>query len=313
MKQEQINYIAVGSFVLLMLVALIYSLYRITGQSANKDLYYVHYNNVTGIKEGSTVTYAGYPVGTVLDIEPVRQDGQTRYQLELGIQADWPIPDDSTARIVMPGLLTEKQINISEGSSPNLHAPGATLRSLASVDLMALLNVMAGEFQDISDESLKPMIDNISRHLDKVGVEINKQVPQIAQDAGQLINNLTATSEQLRKLLNEQNQARLSNLFANAETMAHSLSQLTTSLDKASTQIEELLTNSNRMLKDNTQDIRQAVLDLRRSLDVVSQSIDGIVHDVSMTSRNMNELSRELRANPGLLLSGKPPADQAKE
>jgi len=313
MKQENINYIAVGSFVLLMLLLLIYSLYRITGQTANKDIYYVQYSNVTGITSGSTVTYSGYPVGTVLEISPQREDGQTRYQLSLGIQSDWAIPDNSVARIVMPGILTEKQIDISEGDSKNMLQPGETLRSQSSVDLMALMNVMAGEFEDISDESLKPLIDNINNHITTLGTEFSNNIPQMTHDARNMINNLNHTSEQLRELLNEKNQKRLSSLFTNADEMSKSLNSLTGSLDKAGGQIDKLLSRSNRMLEENNQDIRHAILDLRRSLDVVSQSIDSIVHNVAITSRNMNELSRELRANPGLLLNGKPPQDNAKE
>lgn len=313
MKQENINYIAVGSFVLLMILLLLYSLFRITGQSANKDIYYVEYHNVTGVQPGTTVTYSGYPVGTVLEIEPVRKNGQTRYQLALGIESDWPIPANSTARIVMPGILTEKQINISEGDSAELLQPGDTLHSLATVDLMALMNVMAGEFQDISDESLKPMIDNISKHLDTIGNEFSTNIPRMTHDARELISNLNQSSQQLRDLLNEENQQRLSSLFSNADEMTQSLNSLTASLDQASNRLDDLLRNSNRMLHENNQDIRHAVLDLRRSLDVVSQSIDSIVHNVATTSRNMNELSRELRANPGLLLNGKPPEDNAKE
>ena len=64
MKRDNVNYLLVGSFVLLMAGVLLYALYRITGHSAKGDLYVTHFSNVAGIKEGSLVTYEGFEVGT---------------------------------------------------------------------------------------------------------------------------------------------------------------------------------------------------------------------------------------------------------
>ncbi|HEX6828363.1 MAG TPA: MlaD family protein, partial [Burkholderiales bacterium] len=65
MKRESVNYALVGSFVLLMFVALLYGLYRVTGHQRQQDTYYISLANVAGISDGSTVSYEGYPVGNV--------------------------------------------------------------------------------------------------------------------------------------------------------------------------------------------------------------------------------------------------------
>ena len=48
---------------------------------------------------------------------------------------------------------------------------------------------------------------------------------------------------------------------------------------------------------------------LRYTLEELSASAEGILQNLESTSRNMNEFSRQLRRNPGLLLSGKPAAE----
>jgi len=45
MKRDNVNYLLVGSFVLLMGAILLYALYRITGHSAKGDTYFTHFPN----------------------------------------------------------------------------------------------------------------------------------------------------------------------------------------------------------------------------------------------------------------------------
>lgn len=79
MKKENINYLAVGSFVLTMLAVLLITLFKITGQDFKGDPYYVRYTNITGIDEGSVVTFGGYSVGNVEEVIPERSAGKTLY------------------------------------------------------------------------------------------------------------------------------------------------------------------------------------------------------------------------------------------
>ena len=85
MKRENINYIVVGSFVVVMLVAFFVVMYQVTGRSGPTEQYFVMYSNVTGVKYGTPVLYEGFQVGQVEQIQPVRESGKTRYQLTLAV------------------------------------------------------------------------------------------------------------------------------------------------------------------------------------------------------------------------------------
>lgn len=305
MKKDNINYLMVGSFVLAMLILLVVTLYKITGRGANSDTYYVHFKNVNGIREGTVVTYGGFQIGQLLGISPMREEGKTKYKLELGIRPDWDIPTDSVARIVSPGLLSDSQIEISEGDSENNLKSGDTIKGAASLNIMALFDSMGDDFQDLTEQGIKPLLKGLTKQIDS-------SIPRITEDTSRLLISLNKSAEQLTKILNSENQKHLSNVFANADKITTNLSNLSEGLNRASQQIDQLLATSNDMLTENGADIRKAVLDLRASLDTVSENIDSIVYNMDVTSRNMNEFSRQIRDNPGVLLSGKPPNDEGE-
>jgi len=115
MKRENINYFAVGVFVLSMLAMFFVVLYKITGRTGPTDEYYVVYSNVTGLKYGTPVLYEGYQIGQVEKIDPVHSGGATRYQISLSVIKDWKIPSDSIAHLVTSGLISAITIDIKEG------------------------------------------------------------------------------------------------------------------------------------------------------------------------------------------------------
>jgi len=307
MKQDNVNYLVVGVFVLSMFILLLVVLFRITGNTADTEAYFVDYTNITGINKGSPVTYGGYQIGQVDDILPRNISGKTRYRLELGLKAGWKIPSDSVARIVSPGLLSDDLIDIAEGESTTYVAPNGIIQGQDSINMMATLNTVAYEIKDLSDNSIKPLINNLNRHVDTIGTDLNTSIPTVTASINQLLDSLNSSANQLAELLNEKNQQHLSSVFENADVISKNLSTLTENFNNARAQIDQLLKNSNQILTDNSDDIRHSVIDLRSSLGIISENINAIIYNLESTSRNVNEFSRQIRDNPGVLISGTVP------
>ena len=306
MKQDHINYFAVGLFVLISLLALMVVMYRITGRSTNVDEYFVELHNVSGIRTGSPVTYAGFQIGQLGDIMPVRSQGQTRYRLQLLIKSGWTIPTDSTATIVTPGLLAEKQIDISEGKSTRFLKPGATIAGIEATDMFKLVSDMSSQFQQLSDQGLKPLLDTINH-------EITSTVPALTKQTEQLLKRLNASADRLLVLMQTADDKRLNTIVSNTETMTTNLLKVSDRLSRASTEVDKLLHSTTSLMNENNKDLRQAVLDLRTSMDVVANNINSVVDHIDTTARNMSEFSRQIRNNPGVILNGKPPKDAATQ
>lgn len=305
MKRDHINYFAVGLFVLLALALLMVVMFRITGRSANVDTYYVELKNVSGIRNGSPVSYAGYQIGQIAAIAPVRDTQGTRYRLELVLNKGWSIPVDSTAQIVTPGLLAEKQIDISEGASVDMLKPGALIGSVEAADMFQLVSDVSAEFRKLSDQGLKPLFDTLNR-------EITQTVPAMTQQTTSLLTQLNASAARLLKLMETMDDKRVNAIVGNTETVTTNLLDVSQQLTQSAGKIDSILSNTSTMVGENGHDLRQAILDLRASMGVVAENINSIVYHIDSTSRNMNEFTRQLRDNPAVILNSKPPVDAAQ-
>ena len=61
MKNNRLNYVIVGAFVLLVLAGLVASVALLTGRTGATDDYFAIYKNVTGVAFGSRVLFEGFP------------------------------------------------------------------------------------------------------------------------------------------------------------------------------------------------------------------------------------------------------------
>ena len=285
MKRDNINYFMVGLFVIAALLLLFAMLYRITGQQTGAEEYHVEFDKVTGIKDGAAVTYGGYQIGQVTSMSPVREQSRTRYRLKLSIRGGWKIPEDSVAQIITPGLIADRQIEISEGRSGRYLSAGDTLRSQEAVDMMALVN--------------------------SVGSELNKIIPNLATDISSLLQRLNHSAEQLALMMNEDNRQHVDSLFRNADQASKNLVELAAGFDRVNRQLDEILQRSRALVVDNDEDIRHSVIELRKAMDLVSGRLHAVMYNLESSSVNVNEFTRQLRDNPGVLIGGKAPVDEA--
>lgn len=284
MKKDTVNYFMVGVFLIGGLILLFVMLLKITGMQSDSDKYYIELNNVTGLKEGIVVTYNGYAVGAVSEIKPVVNNTKTSYRLEALIKSGWKIPADSTAQIVMPAIISDKQIDITQGDSSQQLSPGDTIVSIEAVDIMQLVNSIANE--------------------------LDRFVPQSTKSINQILRQLNYSAEQVASVLNNDNIMHLNNLFKHADSSGQSLAELANGFEKINKQLDNILSKTDVLLEDNSEDIRYSVIEMKNSIDAISGRIESVMHNLDATSQNMNEFSRTLRNNPGAILGGKSPPEK---
>ena len=322
MRRENVNYFAVGIFVLSMLAVFFVVLYRITGKTGPTDEYYVIYNNITGIKYGTPVLYEGYQVGQVEKIEPVRAGGKTRYRLSLSVFKDWQIPSDSVAHLVTSGLISAITIDIREGRSTTLLQPGSTMQGREAINVFAAINDVAEELQGLTRENLKPMVDNLNNQIQMLATELHdlttksvrplidninqKLGEQVFTDITDLLRKLNTGADRMLILMDDNNQQNLQQFLANMEDASGTLNGLLARIEDTRSAMNQLVRNVDGMVVDNGADIKSSVNDLHKTLDVISRNIDTITYHLEGSSRNIHELSREVRDNPGLLLKSTP-------
>ena len=130
----------VGIFVLLGLGCLAYLAIHLGKMEIMGSGYQVlvNFDNISGLKKGAAVEVAGVEVGRVesLQLSPGDRASVT-LRLETGLQ----LHDDAIASIRTKGIIGDKFIKLSPGSSEKLIPPGGKIRETeASIDLEELIS-----------------------------------------------------------------------------------------------------------------------------------------------------------------------------
>jgi len=347
-RSSKINYAVVGAFVLVVLAGLVAAVSVLTGRTGATDAYHTVYSNVGGLKFGTPVTYEGYRVGQVETIEPTQTDQGMAFRVELAVEQGFPIPQDSTAAIASSGLLAGASIEIDGGRSPQMLEPGARIEPGASSDVFAAVSKVAGRINELSEQGVQPLLDKLNTYSDELGRTLVERTPLLLQDLKTATEALAQTTPRVaedvetfstslnEKVLGDANLQRIEATLANLESASRSLDRevmgpanrqrvadslenlrnasnqfagLTRELQTTKQQVDQTLAKLDSMVETNSGTVNSSLQDLRYTMEVVSQHVDAIAYNLEGTSRNLNEFSRQVRQNPGILLGGSAPAE----
>ena len=337
MKNVRLNYLVVGCFMIAVVVALVFTVGVPTGRTGATDDYYALRGNVTGVEFGTRVLYEGYPIGQVERIVPEDRDGKIRFRVEMSVARGWKIAKDSMAEIAASGLLSAVTINVRAGEAREHLQPGAEIASRESASIMAAMGDLARDVRALTDSDIKPMIARLNAIVggigDMIGAEdgagandvktmiqtITKAAPDVVDNLSAFASRLNESSGQLERLLSEKNVKTFDRMLENLSLSSDNMNRFTAQLGETQKSIDALIGNIERMVGDmktmvgdNKLDVERAIVDMRHAVETVARHIDVINENLESASRNMVEFSRAIRQNPGLLLGGTPPADNAR-
>ena len=327
MRHQGLNYALVGAFVIAMLAAAVGSAVMLTGGAGAHDRYSVVFDNVADVKFGTQVRYEGFPVGQVEAIEPLAEDGTTRFHLDVSVREGWVIPEDSVARIQSSKFLGAKTVEITRGRSATALDPGARIPSAPAADMFAAMASVAGQVNELSRDSLKPLmahlsdlVTNANRLLDDdvapllgslnaVATDTRGRIPEITGELLSFTEELNVTLTSVQALLSERNVADVEQTVRNIETVSRDFVTMSQSVQGTLGQLDSIVSDLQGLVERNEGNVDAALDDTRYTLRSIAQNIDTINHNLAGTTRNMNEFSRLIRQNPGLLLGGSAPEE----
>lgn len=276
MKRDTLNYTQIGLFVIAATVVLLYALARISGHTQKHDIYFTSFHNITGVKEGSPVSFEGYEVGHVDKVVPVQEEGRLRYRLALAVKPGWRIPADSQAVITAAGLLSGQSVELRGGASPDALPPGGTIRGSDTPSMLAAVGALATELQDIARTQVRPTLSNLNQRIDRIGGLVEQKGPQTLDQLNGALARLDGAAAGVEATLNPQNRQHVNAILRGGDQLVG--------------------------------EFERSQADLRLAL----QQTQSILANLERASRHMSELSRRLRDNPSALLSSQPPTDPAE-
>jgi phospholipid/cholesterol/gamma-HCH transport system substrate-binding protein len=326
MRSHFLNYTAVGVFVAAMIVALVVVLSMLAGRTGPTDHYSIVLEDVTDVKYGTLVRYAGFPVGQVEAITPELADGRYRFRLHISVQQGWQFPSDSVARIAASSFLAAKTIEVRGSNTATAIEPGGEIAGGRSIDMFSLMADVAAEIGDLSQSSLKPLVAKIGDIIERVGNttetnikdllgslnniarEVETKTPAIVGNVEAFTTQLNVEMAKIDRLLSEKNMTAVDNSLANIERTTANAEAASRDLQALGSRIVAVADQIHSLVQDNRKNVDKSIADLEYVLRTVAQNIDSLTRNLDGTARNMNEFSRLIRQNPGLLLSGGSPA-----
>ena len=329
MRNYSISYVTVGVFVTAMVAALVVAVALIAGRTGPRDPYRVMFDNVTDIKYGTVVRYEGFPIGQVDSIDPVYKDGKYKFAVNVSVRQGWKFPSDSKAGIRASSFLAAKTVDIGGGKAADTIPVGGDIPGTGAGDMFALMSGLAGRIGTLLDTGVAPLLDQLKSSIKQLTDTANGQIGGLGNDVHSLVANanghlddisgqvnaLTAglqqSVEQLKKVLSDGNVKQIDNILSNLDTASKSADQTLAQLNLLSIEVKGVAQSVHAMVDRNSKNVDKSSADLEYILRTVSQNIDAITNNLQGTTRNMNEFSRLIRQNPGLLLGGgSPAADQ---
>ena len=295
MRDGSQNYVIVGAFVISMVAALILWIALVSGRTGATDDYYMVFDDVSGIKPGLEILFQGYRFGHIEAVEPV--GGQARFRVDVSVKRGWPIPVDSEATI-REGLFAAAIINVDAGVSDELLAPGSQIPSSSGGGTFAALASLASQLTQIVEERLDPML-----------AQVQEDIPSIVGNVEQVTGDMKTTVGQINKVLETQNVERVGSILANMDKATSDVNAVISDLSLSRQGIDSVVAKMDALLEEDQGDLAVAIADLRYSLATLSRHIDAIGANLETTTRNMNEFSRQVRDNPGVLISGRETRD----
>jgi len=290
MNKKKLNYAVLGFFVVIGLALFVIAIFLI-GNRNNMFSKTISaraiFNNVTGLMDGSKVTFNGISVGTIKYIN-ILPDGHIELLMEIKKSEVKFIKKDSKVMLISEGLVGNKVIQISAGS---MESP-----PIDDGDLMQSV-------EPISMETIMDNLNNVSINADKLTneiFEISAKVNRGDGTLGQLLNNTSLYYKIDSILYSLNNFSYRLNLIGGTvgtmvdkmsyklDTLAYAINVITQNISEISTKINSsqslvgtLFTDTTfaNNIKQSVENIKTTTSNLEQGALSLSQNMEALKHN----------------------------------
>jgi phospholipid/cholesterol/gamma-HCH transport system substrate-binding protein len=237
------------------------------------------FTDATGLLNGDPVKIAGVPVGKVTSFRV--EGGEAHVQME--IQGDIEIPDNSFADIKFLNLLGQRVINISRADDPSSNAldEGDVIpvtQTSPALDLSVVFNNLRPLIQSTNPEDINTVAravlkvfkgkeDDLAAILGNVG-NLSKTLADGDQRFARLIGDL----DQLTKVLNRKSGSLRASLRNFTEFM-EALAEMTPRIEAMVVQLEGAARRFGGVVERNRGNLDQELADLRTLLNIINSEL----------------------------------------
>lgn len=286
----------VGTFAVIVILVSWWGIKWLGGQNIllSDNIYYVHYDDVSGLQESSRVNLRGVEVGNVRSITLLGD----KVEVEIAIEDKYAdmIPDNSVAELGSSGLMGGMEIYIIQGDSKTVMKDGGEFEGRVRPDMLGSLADQGGALLD----NLNTTVENVNTLLGDNSEAIGQLVANIESITSSIDGLLSASSGDIEGALNDlhaftttlsENSERIEAMLANLETFSGDLAdadlvnQLTTTVDSLNAVLASIQDGEGsvgKLLNDE---------ELYNSLNTASDNLGLLLEDIKTNPKRYINIS----------------------
>ena len=305
MKISNETKIGVLTAVAITLLILGYNFLRGNDIFSREQRFYAQYSHVDGLTISKPVLVNGFQIGRVSDMK-LQPSGST--VVEFKINKDYPIPENSLARLMSTDLLGSKAIEFELGNSTVYAEDQDTLRSNVEKSLAETVQPVQKKAENIISkmDSLLTSVNSI------LNPNLQKNVDRTFRSIASTLESVESATQKVNGLVGSES-GRITKIMANFESISSNLRNNNEHISHIVSNFDQL---SDQVAKSNVQqtlaNANQAVSDLQVAIDKINNgkgSIGLLLNDDRMynnlndAASNLDKLMIDLKENPKRYIS----------
>lgn len=290
---ERNQYIIGGISAILVLAGSAFALVLSGGILANTYSVTAHFTDAAGLKSGDKVKVAGLEAGTVGSIEI--SSGEVA--VELKVNSDVKMPEDSDAEIVIETLLGKKNVTLFAGTSERIFEDGDEIPSDRTRTPVTLID-LADTSVPLLEESDADAFEQFMEEITAITEGKREQVTSLVENFGDVAAAIDLRREELKRLIDSlrivagtfaERDQTLVNLIDNFDVVLGNLSERTADIEEllhateaASNETADLVTRKRKVLDSLLANLAKTLkvvdnhqVDLAASITYLEASVKG--------------------------------------
>tara|TARA_B100001287_G_scaffold276139_1_gene285938 strand:+ start:2350 stop:3306 length:957 start_codon:yes stop_codon:yes gene_type:complete len=291
----------IGFFAILSIIVLIFGVNYLKGLNVLKDHrhFNVRYDNIQGLKEGSSVTLNGFKVGVVSNIKLLSEKNKNLL-VKITIEKDFNIPDNSICKIVSQDLMGVKAVELILGNSNQLAKDGDYLVGSVASSLQDEVNSQILPLK-MKTEDLIGSIDSVMTIVTAV---LDKNTRETLQNSLKSLDEtfyiLSKTMIKVDSLVIE-NDDRITNIINNIENITSALSSNSNNLENIFSNVSELTNEiSNSGLIEAINGLNNIIYNINNNQGNLKMLLedDQLYLNLEKITNELSELLKDIKHNP---------------
>jgi phospholipid/cholesterol/gamma-HCH transport system substrate-binding protein len=306
LKSKRVYIIAISFIAALVMFIWGFNFLKGNDVFVKERVFYATYQNVSGLVPSNPVIINGMRVGQVTRLF-FHPDMSGKIVAVLSLRSNFPVPENSIARIFSSDLMGSKAIELQLGNSPMNALSGDTLQSSIEASLMDAVNAQVAPIK-AKAEALISSLDSLVVVVQAIlNEDSKKNLIQSLQNISLTFKNLENTTANIDTLVSGERK-RIASILRNAELITRNFEKNSDELNRimqnaatfsdslAAADIAGTIRNADKALNELTQ-----ILDkLNKGEGTAGMLLknDTLYFELEKSAAELNKLLEDVRLNP---------------